>query len=630
MSFKVSNIDFFNKKTPKTPEEDLSRKDEKTLASETENASSTTAPKAKVVRIDPDMIKKGNDCANALRAVGMGNLATELVKCYQAASHDRFTIAVVGEFNRGKSTFLNHFFEKDILPTGILPTTAVMTRIVYNSRPAMLILDDRGKKIEERPLTNDSWKEFTIHEDSDIETQYSVVVGLDDLWLKQTCVDFLDTPGANDLGQKRARQIGDALMGCDAAIIAVSATAALSMTERLFIEERVMSRKLPFVMMIVTHLDQVAERERVNVIQFIYNRLKDWGLDIPIYFPYKVNISDSSYDTCMGMDKIRAQIEDWIAHPERMNATKLWLSGKTSDLMKSGISALTEQKLLMEASSNEQREKLLTVKRMQLKEAQLIWEKLHKDMEHRCSDCYDLLVSKVDEFADTITERLQYEAGHAPVPKRWWEEDFPYRIKVELINLANSVQAVVSRRINEDARWYGLEIERSFRCNVLYHSETIADKDLLSGFSATDIQFEDLDKKRGLVRIGTTVLTIASALVLQTVGGMPTMVATMGVGTTAGLFTDRLLRSKIEQQRNEIKKELEKSIPQFIRNSLSESEDRVEAVYHSIISEGEATESRWLEQQMRAIEANTVASKSDSYEKVCNNLALLQQVYETL
>ena len=40
-------------------------------------------------------------------------------------------VAVFGRFKAGKSSFLNHLLSKSILPVGVVPVTAVVTRIQY-------------------------------------------------------------------------------------------------------------------------------------------------------------------------------------------------------------------------------------------------------------------------------------------------------------------------------------------------------------------------------------------------------------------------------------------------------------------------------------------------------------------
>src|SRR5436853_4921172 len=47
---------------------------------------------------------------------------------------DEISIAVLGRFKAGKSSFLNHFIGRSILPVGVVPVTAVVTEIRYGVR----------------------------------------------------------------------------------------------------------------------------------------------------------------------------------------------------------------------------------------------------------------------------------------------------------------------------------------------------------------------------------------------------------------------------------------------------------------------------------------------------------------
>ena len=55
--------------------------------------------------------------------------ALELEELRQRLVEQRLQIAVLGQFKRGKSTFLNALLGQPILPTGVLPLTAVRTFI---------------------------------------------------------------------------------------------------------------------------------------------------------------------------------------------------------------------------------------------------------------------------------------------------------------------------------------------------------------------------------------------------------------------------------------------------------------------------------------------------------------------
>src|SRR3954463_1247245 len=60
---------------------------------------------------------------------------------------ERFTVVVLGEFNHGKSTFINALLGAPVMPTGITPTTAVLAHVMHGPRAtATLVGDDGGRK----------------------------------------------------------------------------------------------------------------------------------------------------------------------------------------------------------------------------------------------------------------------------------------------------------------------------------------------------------------------------------------------------------------------------------------------------------------------------------------------------
>jgi hypothetical protein len=64
----------------------------------------------------------------------LGALSGLLASTRKAAGQDEITVAVVGRFKAGKSSFLNHFIGRDILPAGVVPLTAVITEIRFGAR----------------------------------------------------------------------------------------------------------------------------------------------------------------------------------------------------------------------------------------------------------------------------------------------------------------------------------------------------------------------------------------------------------------------------------------------------------------------------------------------------------------
>lgn len=575
------------------------------------------------------------DCRKALEAADLQPMAAELEKVRRSAGRERFTIAVVGEFSRGKSTFINKLLGRDFLPEGDLPTTAVMTRIRYHGREVILAFDENNKKVLERELNQKSWEGLVAQNFGGEDFRGSVLAGVDSRWLRDRNIELIDTPGAGDLSEARAKVVGDALLGCDGAVIAVSATAALSMSEKLFLEERLTARKLPFLLVIVTKLDLVPESQRTQVVRYIENRLKGWGMDIPVYLPYPMELGEDSFQGIMGMDKVMDEISGWISCGEREKLAADWILGKASDIMRNAASALRERLLLSEERDEKKRQELISGKKEQMAKARMAWGELRLQMQRRCTECYNMLLSKIDDHAAGITERLQYEVSHANDLRKWWEEDFPYRIKVELTNMSVSIDHAAAGRVEEDARWYCAAIEKTFQTHVLYRRETIADKQIFGDFKVGGkVELEDLGKQRMAIKIGAAVLSVSGFALLSSLGFMP-IIATMGIGTGATIFSEQFFKKKIEAQRNTLKDEIARCVPAFIEESMEDSEKRLEAVYDNMIDEAGRSEKAWLEAQQAAMGAagilggdKNMAEARERLERIEEQIAHIETLLE--
>ncbi len=601
MAYKIKNTDFFKTRIPEEMPDRTADGISETAAKDFEPKKEMPHRTAEPLRVGAAVDSIMSDSKRLLMENGLADMAKELEKIKHNASRERFTIAVTGEFSRGKSSFINKLLEKDFLPVGDLPTTAVMTRIRYNPTEVMMIFDENNKKKMERKLSKDSWEDLVIHNFDGEDFRGWVMAGINSGWLKDTNIEIIDTPGAGDLSESRARDIGDMLLGCDGAIITISATAALSLTEKLFIEERILARKIPFLLLAVTKLDLVPKEERAGVICYIKTKLKDWGMDIPVCIPYTVEMDSHEFDDIIGMDKVKQRIQQWITYPERVKLTEVWLLERTEGILEQGISALGEKKMLLEEADREKRNALIRDKNEKLARAELVWGDYRLQMQKKCTECYQLLLAKVDEYSDTITERLQYEVSHTNSPQKWWNEDFPYRVKMELTNLSVNVENCISRQIEADARWYSSSIEKTFHSFVLYEKRTISDKELFGDFEVGGkVEFVDLGKQRNAFRIGAAVLSISGFALFSAMGFLP-IVATIGIGTGTSIASEKIFRRKIEDQREELKKEIARCVPAFIQESMRESEKRLENVYNQMILEAEKTENTWLAAQKAAI-----------------------------
>src|ERR1019366_6928519 len=93
--------------------------------------------------------------AEIAEGLGEGFLGADVRQLVARINEGRFFVACVGQFKRGKSTLLDALVGEAILPTGVVPVTAVPTVLRYGSqRAARVLIDARWQAIrpEDLPL----------------------------------------------------------------------------------------------------------------------------------------------------------------------------------------------------------------------------------------------------------------------------------------------------------------------------------------------------------------------------------------------------------------------------------------------------------------------------------------------
>ncbi|MEM9696920.1 MAG: dynamin family protein, partial [Myxococcota bacterium] len=79
--------------------------------------------------------------------VGATTLSTRIGRDVVAKlEEDRFNLVVVGEFNHGKTSFVNALLGEAALPVGVTPTTAMIHHVTHAETPrAALVKKDGGR-----------------------------------------------------------------------------------------------------------------------------------------------------------------------------------------------------------------------------------------------------------------------------------------------------------------------------------------------------------------------------------------------------------------------------------------------------------------------------------------------------
>jgi cellulose synthase operon protein C len=183
-------------------------------------------------------------------------------------------LAIVGEFNAGKSTFINAVIGADVAPTGVLPTTATLHHLRYAPDPFARIQfhPDAPTDAKERIVPSSELRSTLKAIDVTTVKRVEILQPIASL----TRVEILDTPGFNAPDQRHTDAARSAFEEADAAIWLLDAGQPLKQTERLILEEA-RSTRLP-VQLLVNKADRLRPDDLATVLSNVTSSLEETGL----------------------------------------------------------------------------------------------------------------------------------------------------------------------------------------------------------------------------------------------------------------------------------------------------------------------------------------------------------------
>jgi GTP-binding protein EngB required for normal cell division len=186
-------------------------------------------------------------------------------------AEDRFNLAVVGQFSRGKSSLMNAILGTEKLPTGILPLTSVITTVAYGEKERVLLLREGWTMTQEIRL--DQLPEYvTQNQNPDNEKKVLLAEVQLPHELLRLGVHFVDTPGVASSIVANTRTTRQFLPEADAAILVTSFESPMTEAEVAFLEE--VRTHVHKVFIVVNKLDLVAETERGPVLEAVRNTIR--------------------------------------------------------------------------------------------------------------------------------------------------------------------------------------------------------------------------------------------------------------------------------------------------------------------------------------------------------------------
>ena len=198
-------------------------------------------------------------------------------------SNEPFTLVIMGEFKRGKSTIINALLGKELAPTNVSPETYTINEITYARVPGVEAVFENGKRM--RLTMRDATRER-------LEARMKFFPGkIDHLDIKDNSqilkeMRIVDTPGLSDLDDLD-RQVTDYIVNADAVMYATSALLPFSESEQVFLGSHIQPQRFGMLYILVNMIDALGKMEDVEKIM---NRFEGIAAEIvPNAFVYGIS-----------------------------------------------------------------------------------------------------------------------------------------------------------------------------------------------------------------------------------------------------------------------------------------------------------------------------------------------------
>lgn len=168
-----------------------------------------------------------------------------------------FTIVVIGDFKRGKSTFINALLGEEVAPANVTSETVTLNRISYGAAQNEAVLDGHKRiRLSDDELKRDKLQPILADLGGSVRR----------LELKRPCeilkkAVIIDTPGLNDALHDFSDMVEDAILHADCIIYLYNVLYPLSASEQMFLKASVLTQKHTKLFVVGNYADTIEDAD---------------------------------------------------------------------------------------------------------------------------------------------------------------------------------------------------------------------------------------------------------------------------------------------------------------------------------------------------------------------------------
>jgi GTP-binding protein EngB required for normal cell division len=301
-------------------------------------------------------------------------------------AEDRFTLAVVGQFKRGKSSLMNAIIGREILPTGVLPLTSAITILRFGPRERLVVAREDLSFEQEVPLA--ALVDY-VTEQGNPGNQKKVRAAFIEVpspFLRRG-LEFADTPGIGSAIAANTATTNAFIPHCDAVIFVTSVDAPMTEAELEFL--RRLRGVVGKVFCAINKVDLLEQAQWQAVIDFVAGQMRAClgSAQVPV-FPVssRWSLEAQGRDDASGIAALREALSAFLT-AERTGVLLEMVTERALRL----LAAEREDLALAERAASSSDD----ARRAELVQARAEFERLHRQLAERMAQAKSALHTTV-------------------------------------------------------------------------------------------------------------------------------------------------------------------------------------------------------------------------------------------